>query len=143
MEPFTVRVLILLAADGQAFGFDLPQPGRRLAEVENLHLDGHDGASSRLLISLTARADCAARTTGRGSARQGTSGGCSQRLCWDGAAPARWVRARLRREARRVDWRLAIFPASIREVSISARVDDVEGLADSLEAAFGVPLRGS
>ena len=57
MEPFTVRVLILLAADGQAFDFDTPQAGHRLAALEDLPLDGHGGASSRLLISLTARAD--------------------------------------------------------------------------------------
>ena len=135
MGQFTVRVLVLLDADGQAFGFDLPQPGRRLAEVEGLRLYG-GGGPSRLLISLTAR------VTGGGAARPGTWGGCSQRLCWDGEAPARRVRARLRRQARRADWRLAIFPAFIREVSISARVDDVERLPDSLAAAFGVPLRG-
>lgn len=118
VEPFTVRALILLATHGQAFDFELPQPGRRLAEVEGLRLEGG------------------------GAARPGTWGGCSQRLCWDGEAPARWVRSRLRRQARRADWRLAIFPAFIREVSISARVDDVERLPDSLAAAFGVPWRG-
>ena len=132
VQPFSVRVLVLLAAHGQAFDFDLPLRGRRLAEVEGLRLHG-GGGPSRLLISLTARA------TGRGAARHGTWGGCSQRLCWDGAAPARRVRSRLRRQARRADWRLTIFPAFIREVSISARVDDVERLPDSLEAAFGVP----
>ena len=143
MEPFTVRVLILLAADGQAFDFDIPQAGHRLAALEDLPLDGSDGASSRLLISLTARADSVARPTTRAAAHPGSSGRCSQRLCWDDAAPARWVRARLRREARRVDWRLSILPSPIKDLSISAQVAAVDRLPDSLEAAFGVPLRGS
>lgn len=143
MGQFAVRVLILLAADGQALDFDIPQEGCRLATLEDLHLDGSDGAPSRLLISLTARADSVARTTGRGSAHQGTSGTCSQRLSWIGDAPSRWIRTWLRRDARRVNWRLSIHSSPIKDLSISARVDDIERLSDSLEAAFGAPLQGT
>ena len=139
MGHFTTRVLILLAADGQAFEFDLPQHRRRLAAVDDLRLGGHDWVSSKLLISLTARADSVARTADRAVPRRDTTGRCSQRLWRIGETPFRWVQSRLWRDARHVDWRLIIHPARIKDLSISARVDDVERLPDSLEAAFGVP----
>ena len=143
MKHVTARVLALLADGSQPFDFDLPQRGNRLAAVENLRLDGHDGISSSLLISLTAYVDCGARTLDQGAASSRPSGRTSQRLYWIGDTPCRWVRARLRREARRVDWRLAIHPSPIKDLSISAQVAAIDRLPDSLEAAFGVPLRGS
>ena len=66
MGHFTVRVLVLLAADEPPF--DLPQQGCPVAAVENLRLDGGAGDLSRLLISLTARAGSVARSTDRAAA---------------------------------------------------------------------------
>ena len=142
MKQFTIRVLTLLADDGQPFEFDLPQQGARLAAVDNLRLDGHDGIPSSLLISLTAHADSAARTMDDAAAPLGTSGGTSQRLYWIGDTPSRWVQARLWRDARHVDWRLSIHPTRIKELSISARVDPIQCLPAHLESAFGDPLQG-
>ena len=143
MGQFSGRVLILLAGDGQVFDFDLRGQGRRLAELKNLSLDGSNGAPSRLLISLTAHADSGARIPDGTAGHQQVSGTCSQCLCWTADEPPRQVRSRLRRRARRIDWRLSIHPLHIKGLSISVRVDDVERLPDSLEAAFGVPSRGS
>ena len=160
MGHFTVRVLVLLAADEPPF--DLPQQGYPVAAVENLRLDGGDGDWSRLLISLTARAGCVARSTDRAAAQRGTSGRCSQRIAWSGDTPfgdagepgssprgrrARrqrgFVTARLLRDAKAVDWSLSILPAGIEDIRISARVDSVERLPGDLEAAFGAPLQGT
>ena len=157
---FTVRVLVLLAADEPPF--DLPQQGCPVAAVENLRLDGGDGDWSRLLISLTARAGSVARSTDRAAAHRGTSGRCSQRIAWSGDTPfgdasepgssprgrrARrqhgFVTARLLRDAKAVDWSLSILPAGIEDIWISARVDSVERLPGDLEAAFGAPLQGT
>ena len=159
MGHFTVRVLVLLAADEPLF--DLPQQGCPVAAVENLRLDGGDGDWSRLLISLTARAGSVARSTDRAAAQRGTSGRCSQRIAWSGDTPfgdagepgssprgrgARrqrgFVTARLLRDAKAVDWSLSILPAGIEDIRISARVDSVERLPGDLEAAFGAPLQG-
>ena len=161
MGHFTVRVLVLLAADEPPF--DLPKQGYPVAAVENLRLDGGDGDWSRLLISLTARAGSVARSTDRAAAQRGTSGRCSQRIAWSGdtlfgnageppgSSPrghrARrqrgFVTARLLRDARAVDWSLSILPSRIEDIRISARVDSVERLPGDLEAAFGAPLQGT
>lgn len=143
MGQFSGRVLILLAADGQVFDFDPPGQGRRLAELKNLRLDGHNGAPSRLLISLTADADSGARVPNGTAGHQEVSGACSQCLCWTADGPPRQVRSRLRRRARRMDWRLSIHPLPIKGLSISVRVDNIEHLSESLEAAFEGPMRGS
>ena len=142
VEPFTIRAVALLAAGGQPLDFDLPQWGDRLAAVENVRLDGHGGIPSSLLISLTAYVDCGARTLDEGAASSGPSGRTSQRLYWIGDMPCRWVRARLWRDDRHVDWRLSLHPTRIRELSISARVDYIRSLPGSLESAFGDPLQG-
>ena len=139
MEQFTLRFLALLADDGQPFDFDLPLQGGCLAAVDNLRLEGEAGTPSSLLISLTARAGSAARSMDNAAAPSGTSGRTSQRLWWIGNAPSRWVRARLRRGDRHVDWRLSIHPTRIEELSISARVDRIECLPGPLESAFGAP----
>ena len=132
MGQFAARVLTLLAADGQTFDSSVPQQGRRLAEVDDLYLHGHDGALSRLLITLTARAGSVARRE--------NSGECSQRLCWNGDVPLPLVRTRLWRNARRFDWRLYFVSAHIKDLSISAQVDHIERLSGTLEAAFGAPV---
>ena len=142
MERFTVRVLTLLTDAAQPFDFDLPPQGGGLAAVDNLHLKGYDGISSSLLISLTAHADSVASAMDHAAAHSGTSGSTSQRLYWIGDTPSRWVRARLWRDARHVDWRLSFHPTRLKELSISARVDCIRCLPGSLEAAFGYPLRG-
>ena len=154
MGHFTVRVLVLLAADEPPF--DLPQQGCPVAAVENLRLDGGAGDLSRLLISLTARAGSVARSTDRAAAHRGTSGRCSQRIAWTGDTPfgdasepgsspreRGFVTARFFRDARAVDWSLSILPAGIEDIWISARADSVERLPGDLEAAFGAPLQGT
>lgn len=142
MRQFTVRVLALLADEVQPFDFDLPRQGCRLAAVDDLRLDGQDETSSSLLISLTAQADSAARTMDYVAAPAGISGRTSQRLHWIGDTPSHWVRARLWRDARHVDWRLSFHATRFKELSISARVDYIKNLPGSLESAFGDPLRG-
>ena len=142
MEQFTLRFLALLADDGRPFDFDLPQHGDCLAAVNDLRLEGDTGTPSSLLISLTARAVSVARSMGDAAAPSGTSGRTSQRLWWIGNAPSRWVRARLRRDDRHVDWRLSLHPTRIEELSISARVDHIKCLPAYLEPAFGDPLQG-
>ena len=143
MRQPTIRVLILLGADGMASDFDFPKEGCRLAALENLRLDGNDGAPLRLLISLTACIDPVARTTNGGAAYRATSGTCSQHLCSIDGAPARWVRTRLRRDVRSVDWRLSILPEHIKGLSISAKVEHVESLSGSVEAVFDDPFQGT
>ena len=108
--------------------------------MDNLRLDGHDGMSSSLLISLTSHAGSVARTMDNAEAPSGTSGRTSRRLYWIGDTPSRWVRARLRRDARHVDWRLSLHPTRIKELSISARVDHSHPAY--FESAFGDPLEG-
>ena len=151
MGQFGVRVLVLLTADGQRL--DIPPQGRAVAAIENLHLEGKAGDVSRLLISLTAQTDALAWT-----ATRGTSGACSQRLTWAGDVPfadatgtpgspaqgrraGGYVRTRLVREADAAEWRLCMLPLRIRELTINARVEQVDDLAGDLEAAFGVPLK--
>ena len=138
MGQFNIRFLTLLA-DGQAFDLDLPQQGDRLAALDNIQLLGHDGVSSSLLIALTARPESMAWTTDCAAAHPGLSGKTSQRLCWIGDVPSRWLRTRLRRDDRHVDCRLSIHPTCIKELATSARVDRIERLPVSLESAFGAP----
>lgn len=149
---FGVRVLVLLTADGQ--GIDIPPQGRAVASVENLRLEGKADDLSRLLISLTARADAVAWP-----ATRGTSGACSQRLTWAGDVPfadatgtpgspaqgrraGGFVRTRLVREKGAAEWRLCMLPVRIKGLTISARVERVDDLDGDLEAAFGVPPKG-
>ena len=139
MGQFNTKVLIFLDTDGQAFELGPPSAGRPLAEVDNMRLAGYEGIPSKLLISLTADADSVTGTTNRAASQRGAAGCCSQRLCWAGEAPAGWVQSRLYREERRFDWCLSFHPAHIEEVRVSARVDPIERLPESLESAFGVP----
>ena len=53
-----------------------------------------------------------------------------------------FVKARLLRDARAVDWHLSMLPGRIEDIRISARVERVEGLAGGLEAAFLAGLQG-
>lgn len=142
MEHFTARVLTLLANDSQLFNFDLPLQGDCLAALEDLRLEGHEPAPSTLLISLTAHVKSMVRSMHYAAAPPGASGTTSQRLYWIGDTPARWVRARLRRDARHVDWRLFFHSTRIKELSISARVEHIKCLPASLERAFGDLLQG-
>ena len=142
MGQFDIRVLTLLA-DGQGFNVDLSQQANLLAALDTIRLDGRDGAPSSLLITLNARFRSSAGKTDDSTAPSGVSDRISQRLCWIGSAPSRWVRARLRRDDRHVDWRLSIHPTCIKELSISARVDSIQGLSRSLESAFGDPSQGA
>ena len=138
MGQFNMRVLTLLAG-GQGFNVDLPQQANPLAALDNIRLDGRGGVPSSLLIALTARFDSVAGKTDDTTAYSGVSDRTSQRLCWIGSAPSQWVRARLRRDDRHVDWRLSIHPTCIKELSISARVDCIERLPTSVQSAFGAP----
>ena len=138
MRQSTIRVLTLLD-DGQTFDLCLPHQGDRLATLDSIRLRGLGAVSSSLLIALTARFESTARNADCAAAPSGTSGRTSQRLWWIGNAPSRWVRARLRRGDRHVDWRLSIHPSHIEELSISARVDRMECLPGPLESAFGAP----
>ena len=157
MGQISIRVLVLLGADGQPI--DIPPQGHRVATLENLPLDGSDNLS-RLLISLTAQTDPLARTAGRAAAKRDTAGSCSQRLSWTGdvpfadatgtpGSPAQgrradgFVRTRLVREKGAAEWRLCMLPVRIKDLTISARVERVDDLACDLEAAFGVPPKGS
>ena len=143
MGPLMARVLVLLAADGEAPG--LPCGGGPLGCLEDLGLAGDPDYASALLISLTAR-------LGRVS-RVGGSSRCSQRVCWPAAGPwagsgasagacgtmneAKEATARLRRDARTVDWTLRLWAGRIEEVRIGARVERIRGLPGCLEGAFG------
>lgn len=153
MAHFGVRVLVLLTADEQ--GLDIPPQGHAVAAIENLHLEGNAGDVSRVLISLTAQTDAVAWTATRGS-----SGACSQRLTWAGDVPfadatgtpgssaqgrraGGCVRTHLVREKGAAEWRLCMLPVRIKDLTISARVERVDDLVGDLEAAFGVPPKGS
>ena len=110
-----------------------------MAALDNIRLHGQGAVSSSLLIALAARFESTAGKADCAAAPSGTSGRTPQRLSWIGNAPSRWVRARLRRGDRHVDWRLSILPTRIDELSISARVDRIERLPGPLESAFGAP----
>ena len=155
---FGIRVLVLLATDRQAI--NLAPEGRAVAAIEDLCLEGNGEALSRLLISLTAQTEPVSRTAGQAKATQGTAGRCSQRLSWSGDVPfgeetgtpgsssqgpraGGYVTTRLVREAGAAEWRLCVLPLRIRNLTINARVEQVEDVTADLEAAFGVPLQGT
>jgi hypothetical protein len=125
-----VRVLVLLAGYGPAP--DMVRQGRPVGALEDLCLEGLEGEWSRLLVSLTARAGPAPWTTDGGGPRQGPSGSCSQRIAWSddlrlggtgGRRRGGFVKARLRLDAKGLDWRLSMLPGRIEEIRISVRVD--------------------
>ena len=154
MAHFGIRVLVLLATDGQPMNL-MPQ-GRAVAAVENLSLEPDRDDLSRLLISVSAQTNPVSRTAGRAKAKPVASGVCSQRLSSTGDVPfgeetgtpgsspqgrrtGGCVRTRLVREPGAAEWRLCMLPLRIRNLTINARVEHLEDVAADLEAAFGVP----
>ena len=132
-EPLTVRVLVLLAGEGEFQ--DFPLGDRSCGCLDDLRLAGHGHAPSALLIRLQARLGGVSGAAARGR--------CSQRLCWPGAdaclggLPFQGARARLRRDATSVDWRLSLLTGGIEEVRVGARVERLHGMPGWLQEAFG------
>ena len=158
MSHIGIRVLVLLATDGQAI--DLTPQGRAVAAFDNLHLEADGNDLSRLLISVSAQTEPVSRTAGQAKAKPVAFGGCSQRLSSTGDVPfgeetgtpgssrhgqrtGGYVRTRLVRQAGAAEWRLCMLPLRIRNLTINARVEHVEDIAADLEAAFGVPFPGT
>ena len=152
----------LPAISARQGALDINFQGQAVGTVEQLRLVPSDGDSSKLAVHLTAVLPAFTETldrvlTGRGNFLDR----CSRRLLWVGRTSIRnhgvslalssrvryeqWVcgfiKTRLLRDTKTVQWRLFVEPAPLQDLRISGQVENVVSLQNDLERALGLRVR--